>query len=124
MSIPYVLVDGGNNRIIFAILCYQASTRPVGLSLNTRSSIERTFPRRKIHDENQNIAHLDIDDVIASCTEQGLPRRYWPERLIQVDGFPRTASGKIRKQQLRDELVNASASTAAADPDGPDRSAA
>ena len=71
-------------------------------------------------------ARLDLDDLIASCAEQGLPRRYWPERLIQVDRFPRTASGKIRKQQLRDELLNASASTAAADPDGvgPDRSAA
>ncbi len=69
---------------------------------------------------------LELDDVIASCAEQGLPRRYWPERLIQVDRLPRTASGKIRKQQLRDELLNASASTATADPGGvgPDRSAA
>ncbi|WP_423915645.1 AMP-binding protein [Candidatus Poriferisodalis sp.] len=57
---------------------------------------------------------LDLDDVVAFCAEQGLPRRYWPERLMQVDQFPRTAAGKIRKQQLRDELVSASAVTAAA----------
>jgi acyl-CoA synthetase (AMP-forming)/AMP-acid ligase II len=50
---------------------------------------------------------LDLDDVLAFCAEQDLPRRYWPERLVQVDGFPRTAAGKIRKQQLRDELVAA-----------------
>ncbi len=63
-------------------------------------------------------APVDLGDVVAYCAEQGLPRRYWPERLMQVDHFPRTASGKIRKQQLRDELVNASGSRAAADPGG------
>lgn len=50
---------------------------------------------------------LVLDEVLAFCAEQELPRRYWPERLVQVDGFPRTAAGKIRKQQLRDELVAA-----------------
>ncbi len=53
---------------------------------------------------------LDLGEVLAFCAEQGLPRRYWPERLVQVDGFPRTAAGKIRKQQLRDELVAAATS--------------
>ena len=61
---------------------------------------------------------LDLDEVVAFCAGQGLPQRYWPERLIQVDHFPRTAAGKIRKQQLRDELVGALASTAGADPGG------
>lgn len=50
---------------------------------------------------------LGLDEVLAFCAEQGLPRRYWPERLVRVDGFPRTAAGKIRKQQLRDELAAA-----------------
>ena len=61
---------------------------------------------------------LDVDDVVAFCAEQGLPQRYWPERLIQVDQFPRTAAGKIRKQQLRDELLSASASISTADAGG------
>ena len=65
----------------------------------------------------QASAPLDLDDVVAFCARQGLPRRYWPERLVQVDHFPRTAAGKIRKQQLRDELVSASA-PAAVDPGG------
>ena len=65
----------------------------------------------------QASAPLDLDNVVAFCAERGLPRRYWPERLVQVDHFPRTAAGKIRKQQLRDELVSA-ASAAAADPGG------
>ena len=66
---------------------------------------------------------LDLDEVLAFCAEQGLPRRYWPERLVHVDGFPRTAAGKIRKQQLRDELV-AAGDPAEATPGGsagPDR---
>ncbi len=50
---------------------------------------------------------LGLDEVLAFCAEQDLPRRYWPERLVRVDGFPRTAAGKIRKRQLRDELVAA-----------------
>ncbi len=68
---------------------------------------------------------LDLDDVLAYCAEQGLPRRYWPERLVQVDGFPRTAAGKIRKQQLRDELVAAAgaAETTLGSSAGPNREA-
>ena len=53
----------------------------------------------------QASAAIDLDDVVTFCAEQGLPRRYWPERLVRVGQFPRTAAGKIRKQQLRDELV-------------------
>ncbi len=61
---------------------------------------------------------IDLDDVVSFCASQGLPRRYWPERLVQVDRLPRTAAGKIRKQQLRDELVG----VGGAGPDrGPDR---
>ena len=59
-------------------------------------------------------AALDLDDVIAFCAKQGLPRRYWPERLVQVDHFPRTAAGKIRKQQLRDELAGTPAADTSA----------
>ena len=63
----------------------------------------------------QASAPLGLDDVVSFCSEQGLPKRCWPERLVHVDRFPRTAAGKIRKQHLRDELV-------AAGPDGgPDR---
>lgn len=82
----------------------------------------------------QASAPIALDDVVSFCSKQGLPRRYWPERLVQVGEFPRTAAGKIRKQQLRDELVGTSApgqtGTARAGPDrgldggldrGPDR---
>ena len=60
----------------------------------------------------QTKAPLSLDDVVAFCAQQGLARRYWPERLVHVDCFPRTASGKIRKRHLRDELVGASPATA------------
>ena len=51
---------------------------------------------------------LSLAEVLAFCAEQGaVTHRYWPERLVLVDGFPRTAAGKIRKLQLRDELVAA-----------------
>jgi non-ribosomal peptide synthetase component E (peptide arylation enzyme) len=38
-----------------------------------------------------------LDDI-------GLARQKFPERVEYVDDFPRTASGKIRKDQLRDAL--------------------
>ena len=50
-------------------------------------------------------APLDLEQLVAFCADQGLSRRYWPERLELVDGFPRTASGKIRKLQLRTALL-------------------
>jgi non-ribosomal peptide synthetase component E (peptide arylation enzyme) len=34
----------------------------------------------------------------------GLAQQKWPESLYQVEDFPRTASGKIRKFRVRQEL--------------------
>ena len=50
-------------------------------------------------------APLDFEQVVAFCADRGLSRRYWPERLELVDHFPRTASGKIRKLDLRSALL-------------------
>ena len=50
-------------------------------------------------------APLDLEQLTAFCADRGLSRRYWPERLEMVDGFPRTAAGKIRKPQLRSALL-------------------
>ena len=48
---------------------------------------------------------LDLATLLDFCERSGLPRRCWPERLEIVAEFPRTAAGKIRKQQLREELL-------------------
>ncbi len=47
---------------------------------------------------------LDLEDVRAQLASLGLARQKWPEELRVVDDFPRTASGKIRKVDLRAEL--------------------
>jgi cyclohexanecarboxylate-CoA ligase len=36
---------------------------------------------------------------------KGVAKQYWPERLEVFDALPRTASGKIRKFELRDQLA-------------------
>jgi len=54
----------------------------------------------------QATAPLDLDQIVAFCAEHGLSRRYWPERLELVDRFPRTAAGKIRKPELRRDLLD------------------
>ena len=49
----------------------------------------------------------DPDDVIEKLLEQmaesGLAKQKRPEKFIFVDDFPRTASGKIRKDMLREK---------------------
>ena len=57
-------------------------------------------------------APLDLERVVAFCADQGLSRRYWPERLELVDRFPRTAAGKIRKLELRSALLSRVPATA------------
>ena len=47
---------------------------------------------------------VTLDDVTRHLAEVGLARQKWPEDLRLVDDFPRTASGKIRKVDLRARL--------------------
>jgi len=47
------------------------------------------------------VASLTLADVTAHLSSLGLARPKWPEDLRLVDDFPRTASGKIRKVDLR-----------------------
>jgi acyl-CoA synthetase (AMP-forming)/AMP-acid ligase II len=49
-------------------------------------------------------APLRLDDLTAHLARAGLARPKWPEELRLVDDFPRTASGKIRKVELRAQL--------------------
>jgi acyl-CoA synthetase (AMP-forming)/AMP-acid ligase II len=46
-------------------------------------------------------APVALTDVTAHLSGVGLARQKWPEELRLVDDFPRTASGKIRKVELR-----------------------
>lgn len=49
-------------------------------------------------------ATLVLDDVRVALEHTGLARQKWPEELRVVDDFPRTASGKVRKVDLRKQL--------------------
>jgi len=46
-------------------------------------------------------ATLEFEELIRHISAAGVARQKHPERLFIVDTFPRTASGKIRKDQLR-----------------------
>src|SRR3546814_9645822 len=54
-------------------------------------------------------APVSVADIGSFLGEQGLARQKWPERVEMVDAFPRTASGKVQKNILRDRLVAGSA---------------
>jgi non-ribosomal peptide synthetase component E (peptide arylation enzyme) len=45
-----------------------------------------------------------LAEVTAALERTGISRQKWPEELRVVDDFPRTASGKIRKVDVRAQL--------------------
>ncbi len=47
------------------------------------------------------VQDVTLGDVTAHLSRVGIARQKWPEDLRIVDDFPRTASGKIRKVDLR-----------------------
>jgi acyl-CoA synthetase (AMP-forming)/AMP-acid ligase II len=50
------------------------------------------------------VTTLELTDVTAHLQHSGIARQKWPEELRVVADFPRTASGKIRKIDLRRAL--------------------
>ncbi|HEX8447867.1 MAG TPA: AMP-binding protein [Sphingomonas sp.] len=53
----------------------------------------------------------DFDDLVGFVAASGLAPQKRPERIIPVDDLPRTASGKVRKDVLRDAARQPSADT-------------
>jgi acyl-CoA synthetase (AMP-forming)/AMP-acid ligase II len=47
---------------------------------------------------------IGLRDLAEQLERVGLARQKWPEELRIVDDFPRTASGKVRKVDLRNQL--------------------
>ncbi len=47
-----------------------------------------------------------LEDIARFTDSQGLARQKIPERLVLVDDLPRTPSGKVRKDVLREKLRN------------------
>jgi acyl-CoA synthetase (AMP-forming)/AMP-acid ligase II len=45
-----------------------------------------------------------LQQVRAHLESAGLARQKWPESIRQVGDFPRTASGKVQKFRLRQQL--------------------
>lgn len=49
-------------------------------------------------------ARMDLRELLIYMKMQKIPKRYWPERLEIIDEIPRTDSGKVKKNLLRDDL--------------------
>lgn len=47
---------------------------------------------------------LSLQQMIQMVSDTGVARQKIPERLVALDDFPRTASGKVRKDQLRADI--------------------
>jgi acyl-CoA synthetase len=44
------------------------------------------------------------DEIRAHFADHGVARQKWPEIVLEVDDYPRTASGKVQKRLVRDGL--------------------
>jgi acyl-CoA synthetase len=47
----------------------------------------------------------NLDDVRAHFADQGVARQKWPEVLLEVSDYPRTASGKVQKRLVRSSIA-------------------
>jgi acyl-CoA synthetase (AMP-forming)/AMP-acid ligase II len=47
---------------------------------------------------------VTLDALLRVAEAAGVARQKYPERLVLVDQLPRTASGKIRKDLLREDI--------------------
>jgi non-ribosomal peptide synthetase component E (peptide arylation enzyme) len=45
-----------------------------------------------------------FEQMQAFLAEKGVAKPYWPEKLVVLPAFPTTASGKIQKFQLREQI--------------------
>lgn len=48
---------------------------------------------------------LHLEQLISYLAERKIPKRFWPERLEIIDQIPRTASGKVKKYLLKEDLA-------------------
>jgi acyl-CoA synthetase len=64
----------------------------------------------RVHD---GAAPPTLDQVRRHLAAAGLARQKWPESIIAVTDFPRTASGKVQKFRLRQHLREGSPGTGA-----------
>jgi non-ribosomal peptide synthetase component E (peptide arylation enzyme) len=46
-----------------------------------------------------------LDEIRAHFEAAGVARQKWPEELHEVDDYPRTASGKVQKQLVRQGIA-------------------
>ena len=47
---------------------------------------------------------LELKDLLQYMEQKKIPKRYWPERLEITDEIPRTDSGKVKKNLLKEDL--------------------
>lgn len=49
---------------------------------------------------------MTLEELVSFVAERGIAKQKWPERLIVTSALPRTASGKIQKFKIREELAD------------------
>jgi len=59
-------------------------------------------------------ADPSLEELCALLKEEQVTRQFWPERILVLDAFPMTPSGKIQKFRLREVAAEAGCAAASA----------
>ena len=81
---------------------------PGTYSLNPKSLDERVaydvLVGRMKGEPQPDGSYVSYIGVLQSARGRGVAKPYWPEKLVVLDDFPKTPSGKIQKFVLRDQV--------------------
>ncbi|KGI69116.1 AMP-binding protein [Mycolicibacterium rufum] len=100
-----VIIRGGENisalEVEEVLLAMPAVAEAVVVAAPDARLGERAAAVLRIRDGH---AMPSIDDVRAHFRQAGMATQKWPEELVEVDDFPRTASGKVQKFRVREHV--------------------
>ncbi|MBB5915596.1 acyl-CoA synthetase (AMP-forming)/AMP-acid ligase II [Nocardia transvalensis] len=112
-----MIIRGGENisalEVEEVLLTLPGVTEAVAVAVPDPRLGERTAAVLRLRPGS---AAPSIDDLRGHFAEAGLAKQKWPEEVHVVDDFPRTASGKIQKFVVRNDLASARAEGVAAHP--------
>ncbi|KRE34750.1 AMP-dependent synthetase [Mycobacterium sp. Soil538] len=103
-----VIIRGGENisalEVEEVLLGMPAVAEAVVVAAPDHRLGERTAAVLRIRNGH---AMPSLDDVRAHFRREGVAPQKWPEELHQIEDYPRTASGKVQKYRVREQVREA-----------------
>jgi acyl-CoA synthetase len=99
-----IIIRGGKNISAPALEAEIAEHPDVDL-VAAVSMPDETFGERVcVYVCTKNLVPITLADITAFLTARGIGREQFPERLVQLDGLPRSSGDKVAKGELRADI--------------------